>query len=250
MMCVQRFAIVERRTLLAVLALGVTVAAWPLYSHLRDERDFRRLTPKQHVVAAMRICYAETPVASAQNFERHLAAISKDYWAYELAARCQPVVKAQADRPEDFESFTPEQHYAAAIYVCKHAPRRPEMVTFGADADCLLKSAKDFSRVIRHLEAIPKDSHPYEDAARALRLVKMQRDQPKDFEAARAADYQQCTAAAQTRLGPGVCGNYIDEVCNLFSARTAATKVIGTIPWHTSDQDLFRGVAEWRREKP
>lgn len=121
-----------------------------------------------------------------------------------LATGCDEVVAhfriaaAKEDRLKNFDSFTPEQHYAAAIYVCQHDPNRPEVLTLSIDTDCVLR-AGDFSRVIRHLEAIPKDSPVHEDAARALRLVKIQRDHPQDFEAA----MKRTTKSASPRLRHG-----------------------------------------------
>ncbi len=238
-----------RRALLAVVALLVLAAAWPLYSRLRDERNFRKLTPKQHVIAAMQICAGKTPMTSAEKFERHLAAIPANYWAREDVANCLPPVKARADRPEDFESFTPQQHYAAAIYVCQDPPRRDDEFDPNLH-DCLLRSAGDFSRVIRHLEAIPKDSLLYADATRALRLVKVQRDRPQDFEADRVADSKQCLAETEARLrrlAPnGFCGNMLYDTCDIFDA----TNMGMTHSWHTSTEDMSTGLAEWEREKP
>ena len=162
-----------------------------------------------------------------------------------LATGCDEVVAhfriaaAKEDRLKNFDSFTPEQHYAAAIYICQHDPNRPEVLTLSIDTDCALR-AGDFSRVIRHLEAIPKDSSVHEDAARALRLVKIQRDHPQDFEAAMKADYQKCFAEVAARSGPGTCGNYIDDQCSLFQPLRADYKIIVATRQHAEAQRIAR----------
>jgi len=133
------------------------------------------------------------------------------------------IAAAKKDRVKNFDSFTPEQHYAAAIYVCQHDPR-DSAVGLSPDSDCVLGPG-DFSRVIRHLEAIPKDSPVHEDAARALRLVKIPRDRPQDFKVAVKADYDKCFAEVAAQSGPGTCGNAIDEECSLFSFLRAEYRI-------------------------
>jgi hypothetical protein len=139
------------------------------------------------------------------------------------------VIEAQRDRPEDFESFTAEQHYAAAINICHRPPRR----TDGSEPhhhECLLSSPEEFSHIIRHLGAIPKGSPVYKDASRALRRIAIQRDHPQDFEAAREADFHQCYNDAAEALfrekGGGFCGDGLEEQCDLFGIFRATNIVI------------------------
>lgn len=136
------------------------------------------------------------------------------------------ISEAERDQPKDFQSFTPEQHYLAAVAICKVPPRPPNEYDF--IDDCILDSSDDLSRVTRHLEAIPEDSSAYEDAARALQLVEIQRDRPQDFESARAADLQQCLDDPKKAIPKGVdgCGNALADMCNLFGVRQAKSRII------------------------
>jgi hypothetical protein len=140
--------------------------------------------------------------------------------------------QAERDQPKDFESFSPEQHYLAAIANCKGPRHRPDQY----DDDCLLSAPEDFTRVIHHLEAIPDDSQVYgpnagypsvsEDAARALQLIRIERDRPQDFESARAVDFQQCFAAKSMNQTTDGCVNGLADMCNLFSAQRAKNRII------------------------
>jgi hypothetical protein len=210
--------------LVVVVVSVMSFAAW------------RNLAPKYHLIAAMRIVYADSPPDHPKNFTLavwHLRAIPEDSLVYGPVPGYLSAIEAQRDQPEDFESFTPEQHYAAAINICHRPTRR----TDGSEPhhhDCLLRSPAEFSHVIRHLGAIPKYSPMYKDAARVLRLVAIQRDHPQDLEAAREADFRQCYTDAGEVLfrehGGGGCGTALEEQCDLFGIFRATNRVIAATP--------------------
>lgn len=152
---------------------------------------------------------------------------------FRIASAYVDVFQAGRDQAKDFESFTPEQHYLAAIAICKGPRHRPDEY----DDDCILNSPEDFSRVIRHLEAIPDDSQVYgpnavylsvyEDAVRALQLIEIERDHPQDFESARVVDFHQCFAEkANVGGGADMCGNGLADLCNLFGKLRAKNRLI------------------------
>ena len=218
---------------------------------------FYEISPELHFIYGLRIVFADPDPAHPKDFEaaiRHFKAIPEGFWVHEVAPAYLLAIEAQRDKPEDFQSLTPEQHYLAAIYVCQHAPVLPgEFTPF--DIDCLLKSPQDFTRAIRHLETIPKDSPVYADAVRTLRLIKMQRDRPQDFEAARAADNQQCVATVGAGFGPGTCGNAIDGECDLFNLTRANNTVSATYKpppskYHYTEEEIVRRAKAASQRKP
>jgi hypothetical protein len=204
---------------------------------------WRSLSPEHQLIAAGRIVFADSSPDHPKNFDlaiRNLKAIPQDSWAHELVPGYLSVIEAQRDRPENFQSFTPEQHYAAAIYICQRPPRRADEFEPVAH-ECLLRSPEDFSRVIRHLEAVPRDSRIYEDAARTLRPVEIQRDHPQDFEAAKGRYFQQCVADAEAQFhGKDVCGNAIYEGCDLFGVTRSANRVIAATPKPSAENSAMK----------
>jgi len=206
--------------LVVVVVSVMSFAAW------------RTIAPKYHLIAAMRIVYADSLPDHPKNFTLavwHLRAIPEDSLVYGPVPGYLSAIEAQRDRPEDFESFTPEQHYAAAINICHRPPRR----TDGSEPrhhDCLLRSPAEFSHIIRHLGAIPKDSPMYRDAARVLRLLEIQHDHPQDFEPAREADFRQCYTDADEAMfreyGGGGCGTALEAQCDLFGTINVTNRVI------------------------
>jgi hypothetical protein len=214
---------IMKKKMVWALVLGVAALACVV--------GYRELMPEHHFIAGVRIVFAEPDSSRPKDFDsaiRHFKAIPEYSWAYEEVPEHLLAIEAQRDRPEDFQSFTPEQHYVAAVYVCQHPPLGDYDFT-PFDIDCLVKSPRDFSRAIRHLEAIQQDSQMYEDAARALRLIKIERDRPQDFEAARDADSKQCLAKAYARFhGQDISGNAITNECDIFNFTRATNILIGS----------------------
>lgn len=147
--------------------------------------------PELYFVYGFRAALAQRDPAHPKDFDaaiRHLKSVRSGSLVHEIAPAYVLALEGQRDLPVDFERFTPEQHYFAAVYPCRHDPENPGPIY----TDCLLDSPQDIARALRHLAAISPSSPLYDDAGRASGLLKIQRDKPEDFEAARLADYQQC----------------------------------------------------------
>jgi hypothetical protein len=209
---------------------------------------FRVISPELHFLAGFQIAMAPRDPNHVKNFAfaaYNLRAIPEGYWVHEVAPAYLLVIVAERDRPEDFQSFTPEQHYVAAVYPCRHQVRRPEEFS-APDTDCVLDSPRDIARTIRHLEAIPKDSKLYPDAVRALTLVEIQRDRPNEFEAARDADFMQCLDRADhTTLAE--CRNGLMDACDVFGLGQAINKLVASYKpppskYHYTEEEVLKRV--------
>jgi hypothetical protein len=173
-----------------------------------------------NVTAALRITRAEPDPEHPKDFDsaiRHLNAVpGKGFMIHELASAYALALEAQRDRAEDFQNFTPEQHYLAAIYRCHHQPTPPGQF-LSRGTDCIMEPSA-IAGAIRHLESIPPTSQPHEDASKAMRLLRLQIDRPQEFEAARSAEFDRCAVGVHDTM----------DLCDLFNLARANNYVIAT----------------------
>jgi len=198
--------------------------------------------PECHFLKGTRIVYDPSRSKNYDAALGHLAAIPEGFWVHEVAPAYVLAIKAQRDLPEDFQSFTPEQHYLAAIYHCPYDPERIEGTNClhcpydpGKNFACQL-GPQEFNRTMQHLEAIPKDSPVHDEAIRVIRLLNIQRDRPQDLGTAWQADFSQCMADPMRRMFPG---------CDLFSSVQANNQVIASYKpplskYHYSEDEIIR----------
>jgi hypothetical protein len=118
-----------------------------------------------------------------------------------------------------FGACRPDEHYFHAVRLASIYPYSHR--------------SSDIDLAFRHLEAIPKNARTYHGASKVLPLLIVERDRPKEFEAAKRAYYRECMAEFEARVRerekirpcPGIttnkgdcviieCGNYIDAACS------------------------------------
>ena len=198
-MYIPRFALTRRHAALAALALGVMAAAWLL--------------------------------------------LDSKWEAYKFARR--------------FGTLTPWEHYDRAMHLL--LPRTKKVFGFGdsipkvfglgdvgdsipwvAEGWVAEPTIDDLKNAIRHLEAIPPDSDVfmrgadlfpppvYVRATKLLPLLRLRRDQPREYLALEEASYRSCIAKAMTE--PAICKTGLREGCAPLAGSERLAQLNALVP--------------------
>jgi hypothetical protein len=197
-MYLPRFAMTGRRAALAALALVVMAAAWPLLHSKWEEYKF------------------------ARQQERQIA------WF----------------QGSGFATLTPWEHYDWAMRLLH--PRTKKLFGSGKDTYSIPWVAEpttdDLKNAIRHLEAIPPDSDAftrgaevlpppvYVRATKLVPLLRLRRDQPRDYLALEEATYRSCTTQAHAS-GTSICTTGLPEACAPLAGSDRIAQLKALVPF-------------------